>query len=241
MEYTALISYEAEVYAKALEHDFDVLRLPSDDRLDIPVASHADMNVFLFGESAILSSRYAERFPYVADHLREVCSLKVLLSEREISREYPNDVMLNVLICGNTAFSLEKYTCSEVKEVLLRERIKLINIRQGYAACNALAFGNRLITADRSILKAAVDAGIEVLEISRGGISLPGYNEGFIGGASGVCGNTVFFTGNVKLHPDGEKILRFVQKGGFEVVCLSSGELYDVGGIKFIKNVRSRK
>lgn len=241
MKYTALISQEADVYARELEHNFDVLRLPYDDRLDVPVASHADMNVFLFGEYAVLSRGYVEKYPYVADHLREVCGLKILFSDGERSREYPNDVMLNVLVCGNTAFSLEKYTCREVKELLLRGHINLINVRQGYAACSTLAFGNRLITADRSILRTAVDAGIEVLDISQGGISLPGYNEGFIGGASGVCENTVYFTGDVKLHPDGEKILRFIQKGGFEVVCLSRGELCDVGGIKFIRNVKSRK
>lgn len=241
MKYTALISQSADNYARILEEDFDVLRLPCDMRLDTPVASHADMNVFTVGKTAVLSRLYAETHPWIAEHLRDSCGLDVILSDGERKREYPFDVMLNVLVCANTAFSFEKYTCDEIKKLLFKEGIHHVNVRQGYSACSTLAFGNSIITSDRSILSAARKAGADCLKISPGGITLPGYSEGFIGGASGVCGDTVYFTGDVRLHKDGEKILRFIEKGGFKVKNLSNEILCDVGGIKFLKNVRSQK
>ena len=241
MNYSALISQSAVKYAKALEIDFDVLRLPSDERLDTPVSSHADMNVFIVGNTAVLSRLYAEMYPEIGNYLRTACGLDVILSDGERKREYPFDVMLNVLVCGNTAFSLEKYTCDEIKKLLFKEGINHVNVRQGYAACSTLTFGNSIITSDRSILNAGKKAGLDCLEITPGGITLPGYAEGFIGGASGVCGDTVYFTGNVRLHPDGEKILRFIEKGGFNVINLSNEMLCDVGGIRFLKKVRSQK
>ena len=75
--------------------------------------------------------------------------------------------------------------------------------------------------------------GREVLFLTPGGIRLPGYNTGFIGGAGGyVSGNAVFF-GDVRRHPDGERIgLALAQRG---IVChaLSEDPLTDFGGIKF--------
>lgn len=241
MKYTALISQSADNYARILEEDFDVLRLPCDMRLDTPVASHADMNVFILGNTAVLSRLYAETNPQIVNHLRDVCGFDVILSDGERKREYPFDVMLNVLVCANTAFSFEKYTCDEIKKLLFKEGIDHVNVRQGYSACSTLAFGNSIITADNTILRAARKAGADCLEITPGGITLPGYSEGFIGGASGVCGNKIYFTGNVRSHPDGEKILRFIEKGGFEAVSLSEGELIDVGGIKFVKNLTPQR
>ena len=57
-----------------------------------------------------------------------------------------------------------------------------------------------------------------------------------IGGASGVCGNKIYFLGNIDLHPDGQKIREYVSTHGYDVVCLSDEQLSDFGGIKFVKN-----
>lgn len=240
-EYTALIAHTAEKYLSLLGKDFDVLPLPSDTRLDVPVAAHTDMNLFVLGNTVVLSKDYAETNPFIVSYLKEVCALDTILSDGERRREYPYDVMLNVLVSGNVCFSLKEHTADEVKELITRNNMLHVNVKQGYAACSALAFGTSIITADRSIQRATEALGIECLLISGGGIRLDGYSEGFIGGSSGVCGNKIYFTGNVKLHPDGEKILRFVEKGGFEAVSLSEDILTDVGGIRFLKNIRSLK
>ena len=241
MRYTALISNAADEYINALQKEFSILRIPPDCRLDLPVSSHADMNIFVLNESAVLSCDYITKYPYIKHYLENECGVKVILSDGERRKEYPYDIMLNVLVCDDICFSLEKHTCNEIKELIKLHGFRYKNIRQGYAACSSLSFGKCIISADASVINAAESVGIKCLKISSGGIHLEGYNEGFIGGASGVCENTVYFTGNVKKHPDGEKILRFIETEGFNINCLSDGELYDIGGIKFVKNITSQQ
>ena len=72
--------------------------------------------------------------------------------------------------------------------------------------------------------------------IASGGISLPPYGTGFIGGASGVDGDTVYFTGDIMTHPDGARITDALSSRGAKCVSLCDGGLFDVGGIKFIEH-----
>jgi hypothetical protein len=67
--------------------------------------------------------------------------------------------------------------------------------------------------------------------INDGGISLPPHQYGFIGGASGVVGNRVYFFGNLDLHPDAKIIGEAITSEGFIPVSLSDEELSDFGGI----------
>jgi hypothetical protein len=76
--------------------------------------------------------------------------------------------------------------------------------------------------------------GVNVLLIEPGHISLPPYEYGFIGGASGVCGDKVYFLGNIKLHPDGERMEKFIRDAGLIPVNLSDEPLVDLGGLMFI-------
>ncbi|MBR6808443.1 MAG: hypothetical protein IKM46_08730 [Clostridia bacterium] len=238
-EYTAIVSHSAEKFASRLQEEFEVLFLPPDKKLDTPVSSHADMNVFILGRKTVISRAYGEENPWLIERLRENCALDVILSDGERGGKYPYDIMLNVLVCDKVCFSLKKYTCREIIELIDENNMRHINVKQGYAACSSLAFGKYIVTSDTGIHKAAESAGIESLLISSGAITLEGYSEGFIGGASGVCGNKIYFAGDVLTHPDGEKILRFIEKGGFEAVSLSEDGLTDVGGIKFLKNITS--
>ena len=114
---------------------------------------------------------------------------------------------------------------------------EVIFVRQGYCACAAAACADgALITSDRGIASAASRAGIPCLTIRPGHISLPGYGDGyggFIGGASGLCGNRLFFSGDPHTHPDGEAIYDFCRKHGTKPVPLTGGKLFDGGGIIF--------
>ena len=73
--------------------------------------------------------------------------------------------------------------------------------------------------------------GVNVTLISNGGISLPPYDYGFIGGASGVIGKNVFFFGDISKHPDCKKICSAIENAGYTPVSLSDEELTDLGGI----------
>ena len=236
MEYTAIVSSEAAEFISVLEKDFDVLTVPPDRLLQKPVRCHADMIVAVAGNYAVLPESFAREYEWFTKHLSERCGLQIILSNSVRGAEYPRDISLNVLICKNHAFSLKKHTSACLIAVLDGLGCTHVNVRQGYAACSTLSCDGFMITADPSIEKAARSVGIDVLKISEGHIRLDGYGTGFIGGASGVCGNKIYFLGNIMLHPDGEKIREYANAHGYGIVCLSDGELCDLGGIRFVKN-----
>jgi hypothetical protein len=83
--------------------------------------------------------------------------------------------------------------------------------------------------------RALAAAGIRVLKIREGGISLPPYAHGFIGGASGCFGGTVYFYGDLHTHPDGAAMEDFIGAAGFFAKSLSKEPLIDLGGMLFIE------
>lgn len=235
-KYTALISSDGEKFAPYLEERFELFLLPPFESLAGPVASHADMLVFNFGHDTVLYADYAEANPELACLLRDRCAQSITLSTHPVKEKYPLDVGLNALVCTENVFSLTKHCADEVKKVAEKYSLKHQNVRQGYSACSSLSINGGVVSADRSILNAARKCGIDTLEISSGNIILEGYNEGFIGGASGVCDGSVYFLGNIDTHQDGEKIRKFLKTHGYDIVCLGDGPLTDVGGIKFFEN-----
>ncbi len=234
--YTAILSSLAEEYLPIIEESFDVIMLPSDKALDTPVNTHPDMIVFCLDDKVILPKEYHISNPHVARAIEENTGSKVVPSDSPRSQKYPFDVSLNTLVCGEVAMGLEKHVAPEIKCLFELKGIRLVDVKQGYATCSSLVLENAVISADPSIISACESLDLPHLQIKSGNIRLDGYSEGFIGGASGVCENTVYFLGNIERHPDHKKILEFLKTQGYSAVSLSDGELSDFGGIKFIPN-----
>lgn len=214
----------------ALSERFDVLLLPPDPALHAPVASHPDMLVFSVGERVVMAREYLGAYPSVADRIAQT-GVRLIPSDAPRGAEYPLDVSLNCLVAGKTVFC-HRAAAPEAVDAAEAEGYRVVRVRQGYAACSALSAGGAVVTADPSVARAAEDAGLAVLRISPGGISLPGYDSGFIGGASGVFRGTVFFFGDPMTHPDGARIASFLEERGIRSVALSDGPLIDLGGMK---------
>ncbi len=213
---------------------FEVIALEPFD-LQAPVASHPDMLIFVGLGSLICHREYYDRYPNVIDSIADATGLCLQLSDEKMTHEYPQDVLFNALLLGDKLVCNTKNTSRLITELCTERHIRLLHTNQGYTRCSTLALDtSTVITADRSISKVCDANGLEVLTISQGGISLPGYDHGFIGGASGVCGDTVFFFGELMTHPDGERISDFICSHGKRIVCLDRGELTDHGGIIFV-------
>ena len=58
---------------------------------------------------------------------------------------------------------------------------------------------------------------------------------GFIGGACGYCDGSLYFSGDLRHHPDGDRIESFCKGLGVDAVSLSDEPLKDVGSIFFFK------
>ncbi|MBQ8432277.1 MAG: hypothetical protein IJX28_05280 [Clostridia bacterium] len=213
------------------------LRLPPHPNLPAPVASHTDMLLFFSGDSVICTREYYRTAESQIHAILRHCKKTLCLSDMEIAPVYPADILLNAATVGEELFCSPTHTASEI----LREYPpqKLHAVRQGYAKCSVLPVGKRaLITQDPSIASAAKAAGIDTLQISANGISLPGYSNGFWGGIASFSPyeeiDRIYFCGNLEQHPEGQAIRSFCLSHGKRPISLGGFPLLDVGTIFMI-------
>ena len=199
---------------------FSLVHLPADPSLPEPVSSHADM--LMFGN--ILQKDYYER------NKELFCGFDVVLADEKFGCEYPKDVLLNAFAVADTLFGRLESLSVKIKELYP----KAVNLRQGYAKCSTLLFGNNAVTSDKGIADALSEFGIKVLLITPGHIGLPGYDYGFIGGTAFRLGDTLYFAGDLSLHPDGDAIADFCENQGVTAKSLLAGKkLADLGFLKY--------
>ena len=221
---------------RALEiRGFRVVDMPKSRYLGGAVSSHPDMLVMKLGDSLITTADYIEEASYVFSDIRELTDVSIRVTDESCSPKYPSDAILNCLDFNDILFAKCDTASKYVLEYAKSLGRKIVNTKQGYPACSVLAFGGKYaVTADKGLAQTMRSEGIEVLEIDNGGISLPPYEYGFIGGASGVYDKTVYFIGDVDTHPSAKEIRAFIEGRGFSVVSLGSGMLADLGKIIFI-------
>lgn len=214
-----------DVAEKKWGKEFEIIPSPKLYSIDEPVSCHPDMSIILVGDTFVCEKTVYE---YYKKLLPEV---KLISGKTSLSSHYPKDIAYNVLISENVAIGNFKYTDGVVKEEINKKNIKIFSTNQGYAKCASVVFENNIITADSSIFKSAEDAGLNVLKVSEGYVNLPGYNYGFLGGASGFINGKILFFGDISLHPDFEKIKKFINEKGISIDYIEDFPLTDVGTI----------
>ena len=225
----------ASISSRLHEFGFEVVVIERDARLPLPTASHADMILLRMFDTFFCNQKYYKNFEKDLAPIKER-GYKIFPIECEISDRYPHDIPLNLALVGNYLFGKLEHIPDEIKLFAKKHDIIPVSVKQGYAKCSTLILGeNAIITADESISNAALKNNIDVLKIenSPSAVSLKGYNYGFIGGACGVFQNKIYFTGNIDIHPNSDKIKLFCQKHGFEIISLDDDILVDIGGIIF--------
>ena len=215
---------------------YHTIAMPKCARLSEAVASHPDMLMLMLGDTLLTEGGYLEEAGASFFELgRLIPRLKIKTISEIFEPEYPHDCLLNALIIGKYLFCRKKSLSDAVKEFANKRGLEIIDVKQGYPACTVLSVGNdRAITADRGMAKAMQKVGIKVLLIDDGEIELPPHEYGFIGGASGVDDNKVYFIGDLTTHPCGKEIADFCREASFEVISLGRGKLRDLGRIIFI-------
>ena len=217
------------------EYGFTTVLMQPSPNLQDPIASHADMLLFIGFDRLFCHSDYYKSNKELIDQILLAGGLSLTLSDESWSKEYPNDVLFNAALVGDHLVCNKKTVSKDILFKAIEQGYKIVNIPQGYTKCSICTVSdNAVITADKAIEKACKSENIDVLLISEGCVSLPPYNFGFIGGASGTCGDKVYFCGSVTAHPDGDKIKNFCQKHGKMAVSLSDEQLKDVGSIFFV-------
>ena len=196
------------------------------DSVEGSESAHADMSLFHVGNERIFASRNIS--PVLRDELiREGMSLTY--TEMPVTAKIP---CLNACLVGDKVICNTRLIDKELLKKLSADGKKILHTNQGYTKCSSLQVAeNAVITADKSIEKALKNNGAEVLLISPGNIELKGFDYGFIGGAGFYDNGTVYFFGNVKNHPDYDKIRQFctAYNSEIEILCQDM-PLTDIGG-----------
>ncbi len=220
----------------ALKHNgFEPILMPHAEYLADGVASHADMLVFIGFGRLFCHARYYKSNKELIDGIISLSNLELTLSEEKTCEKYPFDVLFNACLIGEQLICNTKTVSRLILDTARAEGYAIIDVPQGYTKCSICKVGeNAVITSDKAIDAACREKGIEALLIAEGHVSLPPYEYGFIGGASGYCNEKVYFCGSLDSHPDGERIKKFCTQNGAKASCLSDTNLQDIGTIFFI-------
>ena len=209
--------------------------MPPADYLSKPVASHTDMLLFIGFGRLFCHARYYERHRALIDEIISLSDLELTLSNEETSHRYPHDVLFNACLVNNRLICNKKSVSRLSVGAAETAGCEIINVQQGYTKCSICPVSeDAIITADKVIASTCEKAGMDVLLINEGDVSLPPYDFGFIGGAAGTTSDKILFCGDIDTHRDAKAIRDFCEAHKKSVLSLSSESLQDVGSIFFI-------
>ena len=192
----------------------------------MPVYLSEKANALLKNEFAdvVLVGKAAPVYPAIETHpdiymcrLPDGCLIKA--QKGEIGNSYPKDIPFNAVCLDRYFIHNLKYTNQRLLKCAKELGLKPVNVKQGYTKCSCTVVdGKSIITADEGIFSAlsAIDD-VDVLKITPGYVALNGFEFGFLGGASGRVGNTMYFSGDITKHPDYSKISSFIYERGLEI------------------------
>ena len=213
---------------------YRVISLPASPRLSSPIASHPDMLIKLIGSEIVTTADYCEVAGAEISMIYDATRMRCHFTSDAHGERYPEDVIFNSLTLGSRIYARLESLSPYLKDLALRMGFELRNVRQGYPACTTLKLSDKaVITADEGMASALSRDGIRVYRIKSGGILLPPYEYGFIGGAAGVDNGIVYFLGDYKNHPSADIIEDAVEREGLRAVSLTRSPLTDLGGILF--------
>lgn len=206
--------------------------IPSNPLVDPRLASHVDLTIFHAGGKRIYLAPFLQNDDFVI--CLEDLGAETVLADIRQTPQYPHDAALNIAVIGNSIIYNPKVSYKPAVDFLtISKKYRSIPCKQGYAKCSALVVNERsLITEDRGIAKGAMAAGLDVLEITPGYVSLDGFSHGFIGGAGfKLNSGELAFTGMLDSHPDKQRILDFLSVRNITPVYLTSEPIFDIGSV----------
>lgn len=209
---------------------FEIIPLPLTHLVAEPICGHPDIQIFVHKNCAFTHPAIPLD---VVNSIEKYC--RVTICSIKLNNKYPMDIPYNIACMGNSAIHKTASTPPEIKKYFTDNNINLLNTQQGYSKCSTLIVNDKsIITSDNSIHRTAESNGIDSLLVTPGFIDLPGYNQGFIGGASGRFNKTILLSGRIDNHPDSDIIMDFIAGKGMHIRFLSKNRALDIGSILII-------
>lgn len=216
---------EKEIRYNLTHMGFNIIESFVNNNLYEAVKSHVDMSLYYDGLRFVSS---VESYEFYRSILK---NKEIIKGNTTLTKKYPEDISYNVCFTGKYAIGNTKHIDGKLLKYIESRDIEIIDIKQGYANCSICQVDeSSVITSDLGIYDTLKYKELDVLLIEKGHINLFDLNYGFIGGASGkLSEDEIAFFGNIKLHPNGEEIVDFIEKKGKKAISLSEGRLCDYG------------
>lgn len=191
---------------------------------------HPDISICKLNDNNVVVA------PNVYNYYKEILTpygFNIICGNSEIKNKYPYNIHYNIVILKEFAIHNFSYTDQAILNYLDKNNFKKINVSQGYCKCSiCVVDDNSIITSDIGIYKEVLKYGLDCLLIDKGHIDLFELNYGFIGGSSFLLSkDELVFLGNIKNHPDYNKILNFVESKNKKLISLSENKLLDLGSL----------
>lgn len=228
MKYVIVAENFPEEAAEKLKSYGKVVRTRANKNLLRGLDTHPDILTHPLPSGEIVVDR--DNFEY---YKKIFPDKKILPSHSILSKEYPKDVPQNAFTFKNYFIHNLKFTDKVLLDYYKNSGYEMIDIKQGYGKCSSLVTEDFIITSDGGIYESLRDF-IPIYKIKHGEIRLQNFNYGFIGGATGVLGKKIFFTGDFSHHSSHEEILKIIKKYNYEIEILSKDQIEDFGSIYFI-------
>ena len=196
--------------------------------LQEPVDGHPDMVIHPIDFETFVIA------PNVYDYYRNVLEgkgIKVIKGGKTLSRNYPEDIAYNVARIGRYAVHNTKHTDQVLKYYLEEAGIEFIHVNQGYTKCSiAPVSENKALTSDFLIHEKLISYNIDCLYINPKVVYLKGYDNGFIGGCTGLINKKIFLsTGKIFDENISVLLKKFIQSTGYLYDEASSKQITDLG------------
>lgn len=228
MTYVLVAENFPEESAEKLKKYGRVVRTKTNARILKGLDTHPDILVHPLPNGDLLVDR--DNFDYYKEIFKDK---KIIPSHSSLAAKYPGDIHLNAFAFKNFFIHNLKHTDQVILDYYKKAGYDLVNIKQGYAKCSCLVTEDFVITSDGGIYE-NLKGLIPIYKIDHGGIKLQNFNYGFIGGATGVLGKKIFFTGDFSHHSSYEEILKIISNYDYEIEILSKNPIEDFGSIYFI-------
>jgi len=215
-----------------IEHMKDlgrVILVPKDPRFDPRIASHPDLVITIVDNSLIIDENADPSIFLQLDALH----VPYIRSSSALGSKYPKDIAYNAVVTKQ--YLIHKLDSSNP---LILQHCKnsgriLVNVKQGYSKCSTVVVDdNHLISSDNGICQTVSNLpDIDILPVQPGFVELEGFDYGFLGGCSGVIGDTLVFHGDLSKHPDYLRIKDFAEAAGKRLLYFTDFPLRDIGSI----------
>ncbi|MDO4662361.1 MAG: hypothetical protein Q4B36_04475 [Tissierellia bacterium] len=156
------------------------------------ISDHPDLSVFKRSDGKIVVDK--NLYGYYSENLKGFDIIK----GDSVSKKYPLDAIYNI-VEGRDFYIHNNYTEKSIEKYLNDNKKKHLFVKQGYTSCSILKFPHDIFfTSDYGIYKSLKDK-IKIYLLPKEEIFLKGFDNGFIGGTSGIIDdNCVIFTGDIR-------------------------------------------